>query len=576
MSGGDGRDHNSGAHNTGGNINGGPTGLGGNGGASDGSGWSSENNPWGGGSGSGVHWGGGSGHGNGGGNSNSGGGSNSSVAAPMAFGFPALAAPGAGTLGISVSGEALSAAIADIFAALKGPFKFSAWGIALYGILPAEIAKDDPNMMSKIVTSLPAETVTDAQVSSLPLDQATVSVTKRVTDVVKDERQHIAVVSGIPMSVPVVDAKPTNTPGVFSTSFPGVPSLTVSTVNDAPVSTSLPVGVTEDKDRTAFPAGFTFGGGSHEAIIRFPADSGQKPVYVSVTDVLTPEQIKQRQDEENRRQQEWDDTHPVEVAERNYEQARAELNQANEDVARNQERQAQAEQVYNSRKSELDAANKTFADAIAEIKQFERFAHDPMAGGPRMWQMAGLKAQRAQTDVNNKQAAFDAAAKDKSDADAALGAALERRNQKENKEKDAKDKLDKESKRNKPGKATGKGKPVGDKWLDDAGKDSGVPIPDRIADKLRDKEFKSFDDFRKKFWEEVSKDPELSKNLSPSNKSGVSKGYSPFTPKGQQVGGRKVYELHHDNPISQGGEVYDMDNIRVTTPKRHIDIHRGQ
>ena len=64
------------------------------------------------------------------------------------------------------------------------------------------------------------------------------------------------------------------------------------------------------------------------------------------------------------------------------------------------------------------------------------------------------------------------------------------------------------------------------------GKDSGVPIPDRIADKLRDKEFKSFDDFRKKFWEEVSKDPELSKNLSPSNKSGVSKGYSPFTPKG--------------------------------------------
>lgn len=129
----------------------------------------------------------------------------------MAFGFPALATPGAGTLGIAVSGEALSAAIADIFAALKGPFKFSAWGIALYGILPSEIAKDDPNMMSKIVTSLPAETVTNVQVSTLPLDQATVSVTKRVTDVVKDTRQHIAVVAGVPMSVPVVNAKPTRT-----------------------------------------------------------------------------------------------------------------------------------------------------------------------------------------------------------------------------------------------------------------------------------------------------------------------------------------------------------------------------
>ncbi|SJA30617.1 Colicin-E3 [Shigella sonnei] len=450
MSGGDGRDHNSGAHNTGGNINGGPTGLGGNGGASDGSGWSSENNPWGGGSGSGVHWGGGSGHGNGGGNGNSGGGSNSSVAA-VAFGFPALAAPGAGTLGIAVSGEALSAAIADIFAALKGPFKFSAWGIALYGILPSEIAKDDPKMMSKIVTSLPAETVTNVQVSTLPLDQATVSVTKRVTDVVKDTRQHIAVVAGVPMSVPVVNAKPTRTPGVFHASFPGVPSLTVSTVKGLPVSTNLPRGITEDKGRTAVPAGFTFGGGSHEAVIRFPKESGQKPIYVSVTDVLTPAQVKQRQDEENRLQQEWNDTHPVEVAERNYEQARAELDQANKDVARNQERQAKAVQVYNSRKSELDAANKTLADATAEIKQFERFAREPMAAGHRMWQMAGLKAQRAQTDVNNKKAAFDAAAKEKSAADAALSSAMESRKKKEDKKRSAENKLNEEKNKRRKG-----------------------------------------------------------------------------------------------------------------------------
>lgn len=525
---------------------------------------------------SGVHWGGGSGHGNGGGNSNSGGGSNSSVAAPMAFGFPALAAPGAGTLGISVSGEALSAAIADIFAALKGPFKFSAWGIALYGILPSEIAKDDPNMMSKIVTSLPAETVTNVQVSTLPLDQATVSVTKRVTDVVKDTRQHIAVVAGVPMSVPVVNAKPTRTPGVFHASFPGVPSLTVSTVKGLPVSTTLPRGITEDKGRTAVPAGFTFGGGSHEAVIRFPKESGQKPVYVSVTDVLTPAQVKQRQDEEKRLQQEWNDAHPVEVAERNYEQARAELNQANKDVARNQERQAKAVQVYNSRKSELDAANKTLADAKAEIKQFERFAREPMAAGHRMWQMAGLKAQRAQTDVNNKKAAFDAAAKEKSDADVALSSALERRKQKENKEKDAKAKLDKESKRNKPGKATGKGKPVNNKWLNNAGKDLGSPVPDRIANKLRDKEFKSFDDFRKKFWEEVSKDPELSKQFSRNNNDRMKVGKAPKTRTQDVSGKRTSFELHHEKPISQNGGVYDMDNISVVTPKRHIDIHRGK
>ncbi|ELE1145576.1 S-type pyocin domain-containing protein [Salmonella enterica] len=127
-----------------------------------------------------------------------------------------------------------------------------------------------------------------------------------------------------------------------------------------------------------------------------------------------------------------------------------------------------------------------------------------------------------------------------------------------------------------PGKASGYGQGDGESWLQDADKGDGVPIPARIADKLRGREFSSFDAFRKALWTEVGKDPELSKNLSPSNKAGVSKGYSPFTPKEQQVGGRKVYELHHDKPISQGGGVYYMDNIRVTTPKRHIDIHRGQ
>ena len=582
MSGGDGRGHNTCAHSTSGNINGGPTGLGVGGGASDGSGWSSENNPWGGGSGSGIHWGGGSGHGNGGGNGNSGGGSGtggnlSAVAAPVAFGFPALSTPGAGGLAVSISASELSAAIAGIIAKLKKVnLKFTPFGVVLSSLIPSEIAKDDPNMMSKIVTSLPADDITESPVSSLPLDKATVNVNVRVVDDVKDERQNISVVSGVPMSVPVVDAKPTERPGVFTASIPGAPVLNISVNNSTPAVQTLSPGVTNNTDKDVRPAGFTQGGNTRDAVIRFPKDSGHNAVYVSVSDVLSPDQVKQRQDEENRRQQEWDATHPVEAAERNYERARAELNQANEDVARNQERQAKAVQVYNSRKSELDAANKTLADAIAEIKQFNRFAHDPMAGGHRMWQMAGLKAQRAQTDVNNKQAAFDAAAKEKSDADAALSAAQERRKQKENKEKDAKDKLDKESKRNKPGKATGKGKPVGDKWLDDAGKDSGAPIPDRIADKLRDKEFKNFDDFRRKFWEEVSKDPELSKQFNPGNKKRLSQGLAPRARNKDTVGGRRSFELHHDKPISQDGGVYDMDNLRITTPKRHIDIHRGQ
>ena len=623
MSGGDGNSPgNTGlGHNGGqpsGNVNGGPTGIGGSGNSggnnpNSGPGWGTTHTPNG-----DIHnynpgefGNGGNKPGGNSGNHDDHAGHGAGVQSAMAFGFPALATPGAGTLGIAVSGEALSAAIADIFAALKGPFKFSAWGIALYGILPSEIAKDDPNMMSKIVTSLPAETVTDAQVSSLPLDQATVSVTKRVTDVVKDERQHIAVVSGVPMSVPVVDAKPTNTPGVFSASFPGVPSLTVSTVNDAPVSTSLPAGVTEDKDRTAFPAGFTFGGGSHEAIIRFPADSGQKPVYVSVTDVLTPEQVKQRQEEEKLRQQEWDATHPVEVAEREYESAKAELEAEDKNV---QSLQATLDGLKNTPEGlalsdagqhPLTSSESRFVavpgysgggvhfDATATVDSRDRLnslinlgatayvnnvlelgdVSAPTEDGVKV----GNAIKNATIEVYDKlrQRLLDRQ-NEINNAQASLNTAVESRKPKEKKVQDAKDKLDKENRRKQPGKATGKGKPVGDKWLNDAGKDSGVPIPDRIADKLRDKEFKSFDDFRKKFWEEVSKDPELSKQFNPGNKKRLSQGLAPRARNKDTVGGRRSFELHHDKPISQDGGVYDMDNLRITTPKRHIDIHRGQ
>ncbi|MCJ4447401.1 cloacin, partial [Klebsiella pneumoniae] len=168
-------------------------------------------------------------------------------ATAMAFGLPALATPGAEGLALSVSGDALSAAVADVLAALKGPFKFGLWGIAIYGVLPSEIAKDDPKMMSKIMTSLPADAVTETPASTLPLDQATVRVRQRVVDVVKDERQHIAVVAGRPMSVPVVDAKPTKRPGVFSVSIPGLPSLQVSVPKGVPTAKAPPKGIVAEK-----------------------------------------------------------------------------------------------------------------------------------------------------------------------------------------------------------------------------------------------------------------------------------------------------------------------------------------
>ncbi|MCW8375164.1 colicin E3/pyocin S6 family cytotoxin (plasmid) [Klebsiella pneumoniae subsp. pneumoniae] len=390
--------------------------------------------------------------GNSGNHSGSSGGGQSSATA-MAFGLPALATPGAEGLALSVSGDALSAAVADVLAALKGPFKFGLWGIAIYGVLPSEIAKDDPKMMSKIVTSLPADTVTETPVSSLPLDQATVSVTKRVADIVKDERQHIAVVTGRPMSVPVVDAKPTKRPGVFSVSIPGLPSLQVSVPKGVPAAKAPPKGIIAEKGDSR-PAGFTAGGNSREAVIRFPKESGQKPVYVSVTDVLTPAQVKQRLEEEKRRQQAWDAAHPEEGLKREYDKAKAELDAEDKNIATLNSRIASTEKAIPGARAAVQEADKKVKEAEANKDDFVTYNPPHEYGSGWQDQVRYLdkdiqnqneKLKSAQTSLNEMN---ESLSRDK----AALSGAMESRKQKEKKAKDAENKLNEEKK--KPRKGT--------------------------------------------------------------------------------------------------------------------------
>ena len=390
--------------------------------------------------------------GNSGNHSGSSGGGQSSATA-MAFGLPALATPGAEGLALSVSGDALSAAVADVLAALKGPFKFGLWGIAIYGVLPSEIAKDDPKMMSKIVTSLPADTVTETPVSSLPLDQATVSVTKRVADIVKDERQHIAVVTGRPMSVPVVDAKPTKRPGVFSVSIPGLPSLQVSVPKGVPAAKAPPKGIIAEKGDSR-PAGFTAGGNSREAVIRFPKESGQKPVYVSVTDVLTPAQVKQRLEEEKRRQLAWDAAHPEEGLKREYDKAKAELDAEDKNIATLNSRIASTEKAIPGARAAVQEADKKVKEAEANKDDFVTYNPPHEYGSGWQDQVRYLdkdiqnqneKLKAAQTSLNEMN---ESLSRDK----AALSGAMESRKQKEKKAKDAENKLNEEKK--KPRKGT--------------------------------------------------------------------------------------------------------------------------
>ncbi|WP_256896544.1 HNH endonuclease signature motif containing protein, partial [Vibrio alginolyticus] len=51
------------------------------------------------------------------------------------------------------------------------------------------------------------------------------------------------------------------------------------------------------------------------------------------------------------------------------------------------------------------------------------------------------------------------------------------------------------------------------------------------------------------------------------------RGYAPFPRYAEQVGGRQKYEIHHKEQIQYGGDVYNVDNMSITTPKNHIRIH---
>lgn len=127
--------------------------------------------------------------------------------------------------------------------------------------------------------------------------------------------------------------------------------------------------------------------------------------------------------------------------------------------------------------------------------------------------------------------------------------------------------------RHEPGVVTGQGQDVTGIWLENAGRELGAPIPSQIADQLRGKRFSSFDDFREAFWTAVGSDPELSGQFNRNNQKLLAKGYAPFTRRNERAGLREKYELHHKVEISKGGAVYDVDNLGVVTPQRHVLIH---
>ncbi|SMQ31187.1 DNase/tRNase domain of colicin-like bacteriocin [Pseudomonas helmanticensis] len=127
-----------------------------------------------------------------------------------------------------------------------------------------------------------------------------------------------------------------------------------------------------------------------------------------------------------------------------------------------------------------------------------------------------------------------------------------------------------------PGMVTGIGEDVPGIWLAGAGTGIGAPIPTRIADRLRGREFSSFDAFRKAFWQAVRDDPALFDQFNVDAQDRLMSGNAPAVRDSEAVGTRGVFEIHHIERVVDGGAVYGIDNLRINTPRNHISQHKKQ
>ena len=103
----------------------------------------------------------------------------------------------------------------------------------------------------------------------------------------------------------------------------------------------------------------------------------------------------------------------------------------------------------------------------------------------------------------------------------------------------------------------------------------GAPLPTAVVDVLRGRTYSRFDSFRRAFWREVSRVPELADQFIDDNLKNLQKGSSPGVRHDEKYGKRYRYEMHHLIRIVDGGGVYDVENLRVNTPRNHVRLHSG-
>lgn len=129
------------------------------------------------------------------------------------------------------------------------------------------------------------------------------------------------------------------------------------------------------------------------------------------------------------------------------------------------------------------------------------------------------------------------------------------------------------SRRNMPGVVKGKGQLITGTLLT-AGNREGVPIPQQIASKLRGKKFSSWAAFRRRLWQTIGRSPLFENEFEPAELLSMRRGLAPLAELDERVGKKIKYEIHHVKRIADGGDVYDIDNLRIVSPKFHQSLHK--
>ena len=103
-----------------------------------------------------------------------------------------------------------------------------------------------------------------------------------------------------------------------------------------------------------------------------------------------------------------------------------------------------------------------------------------------------------------------------------------------------------------------------------------IAIPQEVAQQLVGKQYSSFDALREDIYIGIS-NLQYAGEFDSVNQTLMGKGNAPFAPGSLQTGdaafNQMKYNIHHTQPVEDGGDVYNLDNLSIMAPKTHDEAH---